>query len=44
MLVEAGVDKDSVDKDGRTALMIAALRGHAEVVRVLAEGSTLGTK
>ena len=34
---EAGVEIDSVDADGRTALQLAAFNGHTEVVRWLLE-------
>ncbi|KAK4043531.1 Glycerophosphoryl diester phosphodiesterase family-domain-containing protein [Parachaetomium inaequale] len=39
MLVEAGVDINWQDKDGETALHIAARFGHDECVRVLLKGS-----
>ncbi len=35
MLAEAGADLETRDKDGRTALLDAAARGHDEVVEVL---------
>lgn len=36
-LIEAGIDIDSRDRHGQTALMVASARGHAEIVRLLLE-------
>ena len=36
-LLEAGVEKDLAEKDGYTALMMAADHGHKDVVRLLLE-------
>ena len=38
--IDAGVDLEMLDKDGRTALMSAASRGNAEASALLAEHST----
>ena len=37
MLLEAGADKNLADNDGSTALMMAAVQGHATVLRLLLE-------
>eukprot|EP00439_Symbiodinium_sp_Y106_P036611 s763_g4.t1 len=37
LLLEAGADKDKQDREGHTALMLAAESGHAEIVRLLLE-------
>lgn len=36
-LLQEGVDVNSIDLDGRTALHIAACEGHLEVVRLLVQ-------
>lgn len=36
-MLEANVDKSLADDDGCTALMLASIRGHVKVVRLLLE-------
>lgn len=37
LIIEQGAELDERDNRGRTALMIAAERGHTEIVRILRE-------
>ena len=39
LLLEAGADKDLLDKNGITALMLAAASGYVEVVRLLVKAT-----
>jgi uncharacterized protein len=42
-LIEAGADKDKVIEDGRTALFMASMNGHAAVVKILLEAGADAT-
>ena len=44
-LIGQGADPNSIDQDGRTALMFASFNGHTETVRLLLdEGAEVGTR